>query len=276
MRSIRRPWAHTLSIGILALLLFGGCVTQQQVKAIVAESNAAMVSPPLNIPEGEQGASWREAVTRTDQLIASNPDQPVLVNQLRVRQAMLLTVNRRDSLAEACWKRIDGSALRTERDAALYEHHACLVWWYRRASIAAPLDRRERPKAEGFVRNLSGSIHGLETRSVRIYLGTIRVQMELKLLNSSRINTPERRQAVVEGLADALEGYVGLFSEAHTQWVQDHWETDLMPEAMTVTELRHASWLRRMIREFKVLADQRNLEAVVWRPAWIRELHAGA
>ena len=272
MRNIRRTRAHTLSIGILFLVFLSGCVTQQQVKAIVAESNAAMVSPSLNIPEGEQGASWKAAVSKIDQLIASNPDHPFLVNHLRVRQAMLLTVNQRDSLAEACWKRIDGSALRTERDAALFQNHACLVWWYKRASSAAPLDQQERPKAEGFIRDLSESIDGLEAPDVRIYLGTIRVQMELKLLNSARINTPERRQAVVQGLADALEGYVGLFSEPHTQWVQEHWETDLMPEGMTITDLRHAAWLRQMIREFKVFADERALEEVVWSPAWIREL----
>ncbi|MGM0669613.1 MAG: hypothetical protein ACQET1_07830 [Gemmatimonadota bacterium] len=271
MWKARRTWVHTLTIGILALLLLGGCVTQQQVKAMVAESNAAMVTPSPDIPGGEQEASWKEAVTRIDRLIASNPDQPVLVNHLRVRQAMLLTVNRHDSLAEACWRRIDGSALRTERDAALLEHHACLVWWYKRASDPSPLDSQERPRAEGFIRDLSESIDGLETRSVRIYLGTIRVQMELSLLNRARINTQERRRAEVQGLEDALEAYAALFSEAHTQWVREHWETDLLPEGMTVTDLRHASWLRRMIRKFKRLAERRTLE-VVWRPAWIGEL----
>jgi len=276
MRNIRRTWAHTLSIGILFLVFLSGCVTEQQVKAIVAESNAAMVSPFLNIPEGEQGASWREAVSKIDQLIASNPDQPVLVNHLRVRQAMLLTVNKQDSLAEACWKRIDGSALRAERDAALLQNHACLVWWYRRASNARPLDRQEREKAEGCIPGLSESIDGLETPDVRIYLGTIRVQMELKLLEGSRIDNPEKRQAVVRGLAEALESYVGLFSGAHTRWVRDHWASDIMPEGMTITDLRHAAWLRQMVREFKVFADQRNLKEMDWKPTWIADLRAGA
>jgi hypothetical protein len=264
-----------VAVGILAFFCLSGCVTQQQVKAIVAESNAAMVSPSLNIPEGEQGASWKEAVTKIDQLISSHPDQPVLVNHLRVRQAMLLTVNKQDSLAEACWKRIDGSALTTERDAALFANHACLVWWYKRASNAAPLDKQESLQAEGCIQGLSESLDGLETSSIRIFLGTIRVQMDLKLLNSARINTPERKQAVVQGLTNALEAYVVLFSEEDIQWVRDHWESDVMPEGMTLTDLRHASWLRQMIREFKGFADERGLDVVIWKPEWIGALQAG-
>lgn len=275
MRHLRRSWVLTAAVGVLALFCFTGCVTQQQVKAIVAESNAAMVSPALNLPGGEQGASWKEAVTTLDQLIASHPDQPVLVHHLRVRQAMLLTVNKQDSLAQVCWDQIDGSVLTTERDAALFANHACLVWWYKRASNAAPLDKQESLKTEGCIQDLSETIKGLQDLSIRIYLGTLRVQMELKLLNSARINTPERRQAVVRGLANALEAYVGLFSEAHTQWVREHWETDVVPEGMILTDLRHASWLRQMIREFKGFAKERGLDEGIWKPAWIGALRTG-
>jgi hypothetical protein len=270
MRYVTKTKVFTLSIGIIALFFFSGCVTQQQVKAIVAESNAAMVSTSLlTIPNGEQGETWKDVDNKIDQLIASNPDQPILVNHLRVRQAMLLTVNKQDSLAKVRWGQIDGSALTTERDKALLKNNECLAWWYKRASNADPLDQKERQKTEGYIKNLQESIDGLKSPDIRIYLGTIRAQMDLKLLTSSKIDTPERRKTVVKGLSDGLERYVNLFSEADAQWAKNNWETDIMPEGMTITDLRNASWLRQMIREFKNSAKERNLDEVVWKPEWI-------
>lgn len=275
MRYVRIPRAIMLSISIIALIFFNGCVTQQQVKEIVAESNAAMVSPSLNVPGGEQGASWKDAVNKIDQLIASNPDQPILVNHLRVRQAMLLTVNRQDSLASARWKQIDGSALTTERDVALFKNNECLVWWYKRAFNPDPLDKHERQKTEDNIKSLQTSIDGLQFPGTRIYFGTIRAQMDLNLLTGSPIDTQERKQVVVKDLSDALEKYVVLFPEADTQWVQNNWETDLMPDGMTIEDLRNASWLRQMIREFTNYAKARKLDGVDWKPEWIGKLKTG-
>jgi hypothetical protein len=275
MRSVRKPQLLLSAIGIIALLFFNGCVTQQQVKAIVAESNAAMLSPSVNIPEGAQGASWKDAVSKIDQLIASNPDQPVLVNHLKVRQAMLLTVNKENRLAEARWRQIDGSLLKTERDAALFNNNECLVWWYARASVPDPLDTPERQQTEACIEHLQDAIDALQSPDIRMYLGTIRAQMNLKHLTDSKIDTPERRQAAVKGLSDELERYVVLFPEADSQWVRTHWETDILPEGLTITDFRNASWLRQMIREFKHYAKERNLHEVVWKPGWIGELDTG-
>lgn len=65
--------------------------------------------------------------------------------------------------------------------------------------------------------------------------------MDLKLLTSSKIDTLEGKQAVFKGLSEGLEKYVVLFSEADIQWVQNNWETDLMPEGMTITVF--AQWV---------------------------------
>jgi hypothetical protein len=48
-----------------------------------------------------------------------------------------------------------------------------------------------------------------------------------------------------------------------------------MPKGMTITDLRNASWLRKMIREFKNFAERRGLDEVVWKPEWIGELQTG-
>ena len=68
---------------------------------------------------------------------------------------------------------------------------------------------------------------------------------------------------------------MNLFSETDTKWAQDNWETDTMPEGMTITDLRNASWLRQMIREFKNYAKERKLDEVVWKPEWIGKLQTG-
>ena len=118
MKSTERSLVTLLAA--TALMFAGGCATQRQVSIAVAESNAALVSPFLDRAQpGGSGDTWKEAVSKLDRLIAAHPAEKTLVNHLKVRQAMLLTVNRQDSLASMRWKDIDPGALKTERDRAL-------------------------------------------------------------------------------------------------------------------------------------------------------------
>ena len=150
------------------------------------------------------------------------------------------------------------------------------MWWYKRAPLADPLDQLESAETAGYIKDLQESIDGLKSPDIRIYLGTIRTQMVLKLANDSKITPQERREKVVQSLSNGLENYAVLFSDKDTQWVKDNWKTDnSMPPGMTIAELRNASWLRQMIREFKQFAESRGLREVVWKPEWIGELNTG-
>ena len=107
---------------ILAALLassYASCVTAAEVKSIVSDSNAAMVSPTLDQAGKAASDGWKAAVERIDKLIANHSDQPALVNTLRVRQAMLLTVHRHPAAKEV-WK-LAGSEGLNQRDQVLRE-----------------------------------------------------------------------------------------------------------------------------------------------------------
>ncbi len=80
------------------------------------------------------------AQARSARAALKNHTAETLVNHLRVRQAMLLTVNGQYNLAEQRWKDVDGSALTNARDKNLYRNSETIVWWYRRAKIQEPLD----------------------------------------------------------------------------------------------------------------------------------------
>lgn len=244
-----------------------GCATTSDVKEIIATTNAAMVSPVLEQPGSRASDVWQVPVAQIDQIILNYPEEGTLVNHLRLRQAMLLTVFQQGNLAEERWEQIDGSELETERDRSLYENRDALVWWYRRAPSLAPLDDEEKERATRYVTQLTASLSDIENEDIRAYLGTIRAQMDLKLANDADVSTDALEQQVSEEMVDDLEAYVQLFSPAVGAWVQNNPETDVS-EGISIADLRQRIWLREMIKEFRETSARLGLSPG-WQPQWI-------
>jgi len=237
------------------LLLNPGCVTQRQVEQIVAQSNAAMVVPVIDKAGEPPSVGWQETVAKLDQLVAAHSDQPVLVNHLQVRAAMVLTVNQQDSLAQRRWQEVDGQMLKTERDKALFDLHPVLLWWYHRAPIADPLSGQEINLAQAHRQRIDTQLESLQSPDIRIFLGTIRAQVALKSHNSQAVDTPQQRQAVAAALARDLKAYVDLFAQDDLQWVQANKTTPKTVEDLKLHALRDRIWLREMVIEFKNTAE---------------------
>lgn len=272
MRRIHRYLFYCLMAGTIAVGTVG-CATQKDVRRIVAETNAAMMSPYLDKAGENKRNDWKDPVEKIDRLIAANPDQKTLVNHLRVRQAMLLTVYQRGNLAKERWKLIDGNALTTERDKALYNNWPMLVWWYKRAPDPAALDEMEQRKAINGMNNLNSTIKNLKSMDVLIYLSTIQAQMALKLSNDADVSSEEMKKRVSANMVADLQRYVETFTEEDHTWVQENPKTAITADGMIIGDFRNRVWLREMIRQFLNTAENLGLsQPPEWKPEWIKEL----
>jgi len=262
------PMKHSFKFLVVLLLTawISGCVTTSDVREAVATTNAAMVSPALDPPGNQASGAWEDPVAQIDRIIQNNPGETTLVNHLRLRQAMLLTVFEQGNLAAERWKQINPSALKTERDRSLYENRDALVWWYRRAPSLEPLDNQEKERANEYVSQLTSSIAEITNEEVKGYLGTIRAQMDLRLANDADVSTDALEQQVSDEMANDLEAYVEVFSPEVGAWVRDNPAIDVS-EGVNISDLRQRILLRQMIKEFRETSERLGLSPG-WRPAW--------
>jgi|GEM_PF-3224617 len=271
MRNFRGFVFCLLAVSLVSAM--AGCTTKQEVARVVAETNAALVSPYLEEP-GKAGMTiaWKEPIERIDRLIAQYPDEKKLVNHLRLRQAMLLTVYEQGNLAEERWKAVDGNELTTERDKSL---HACwphLVWWYKRAGIADPLDFQEMEKAEEALGGLDEILAPLAPGSdTKKYLGTIRAQIALKKANDSDVSSSEKKARVQEFLVDSLRSYVSVFQDKDVEWIREN-RIQRSGELLSISDFRYRVWLGEMIKAYRETASALEMEPP-WEPQWIQNLN---
>jgi hypothetical protein len=118
-------------------LFLAGCVTDDQVKSIVRDSNYQMLlasSPGLETtlapdPEKVGSTADNDAAARTNAFLAAHPDDPAMVNALRLRQTLLYLAQRSFALADVTRKQITLDALHSTRDKALAGALDDLSWW---------------------------------------------------------------------------------------------------------------------------------------------------
>lgn len=259
-----------VTVATFGIFLQSGCVTQREVKLAIAESNAAMISPFLDIPKRSPSSpqeGWKEAIKKMDLLIDVNPDHPVLVNQLRLRQAMLLTVNKKDALAQQRWNTIDASSLKTQRDKALFETRNALVWSYKTLPSVGSISSQV---SDPYVSEFDDAIGKVKSSDVGIYLSTIRAQIQLKVV--SHLNEEDASEAAVATklLASSLKTFIQAFSDEDRKWVQTSSGADKELE-MSITDFRERIWLRDIIRAYVNEAEYRGYEPK-WDPEWVVDL----
>ena len=69
-----------------------GCATTNEVKDIVYQSNAAMLTGGPIDGMGGDNPNWKDEVDRIESFITAHPDADITNAALRVRQGMLLAV----------------------------------------------------------------------------------------------------------------------------------------------------------------------------------------
>jgi hypothetical protein len=252
--------------------------TNAAMVATVAEHSAALVDqPPLDLPRSQQGDEWREPVEKLERIIAMNPDQTVLVNHLRVRQAMLLTAYQQQNHATLLWDAMDCDVLTSERDRALCANGHGLVWAYTHALDSNPfLTEEDERDARDHLTAFDGTLPAVASHDIAVYLGSVRAITALRLHKAADPRNAEDVAALHDGLASDLGVFVDLFTGDEQAWVQEN-ATLTVSDSLAVSEIRNRVFLRGLVREYRFLADQfapvaRDFEVdggPPWRPPWV-------
>lgn len=258
-----RRWVGSSATLAAVLGVAAACATTRDVERIVAETNAAMVSPFVDIAGASQG-DWQQALAGIDDFIDAHPGNRALVAQLRLRQAMLLTANRKRNLADQYWDLVVPGDLQNERDKSLEAVGRQLSWWYWQAGERAEMQADAAAAADDAVTRLSETIPATEAGSdTRVFLSTIRAQIVVRQGRDSLLERPETALPV------ALNAYIESIG-ADSTWISDLDDLDVTA-ARQLKAFRYRIWLRELIGSYKRAATDLELDAndVDWKPDWV-------
>lgn len=250
------------------------CVTQREVRAVVAESNATMIDAP-SLPQLEDGLTegqkeaLKTAIARMDRLIEHNPNEKVLVNLIRVRQAMLLTVYREFGAAKEAWGKVDSKVgLPTGRDRALYELRDHFHWWFKKSVDSTFSIEVDRPQAGKAMKDFATQLESLPKQSdIAFYLETMRAMIVVKRANHTNISGGDRLN-VASMMVEALKRLAGRFDAEDHEWVKANIDKDQKAVDQPLSRLRARVWLRAAVRTYRQVADNKGLNPT-WDPEWI-------
>ena len=138
-RTTRRAASWLASLAI-AITLLAGCVTTDDVKSIVANSNASLLAAqmpdidPAGDPAAAKTLTDPTAVSREiDEFVAAHPDQAETNSALRIRQAMLFLAYEKYELARDAFAQATKPV--SDRDKALKKLSDSIIWWWQHARV---------------------------------------------------------------------------------------------------------------------------------------------
>ena len=209
-----RHAASWLVVTVLVAALFAGCATSNQVKSIVAESNAAMFAtqlPDIDLggePGGANKPSDPAVVSKKiDDFIAAHPDQKVATSALRVRQAMLLIVHGEYELARTAFA--DATELKTDRDKALKALSEPIIWWWEHSQATA-LDDAQLVKSQEHLGAFDLELSKVEASpDIHDLLAEMRARIGLKRVASLQLGDGTRKK---DAFVDVLNHYGAIFT----------------------------------------------------------------
>ncbi len=245
-----------LVINLLLLITLAiacnSCLTAAKIKTIVAESNMASINSILTV-DPANGNRWLESYNKLEEQISINKNQAVLVDQLRLRQAILLTVNKKKALATRKWSEISASNLPSSRDRTLYSHRNFLVWWYARAGNNSNLDN-DVEKFEPYLKSLRASIRDKNTDpTLKKYLGILKAQVTFKRNSKLITNTPELRSEAKTTIQNDYNDLLAAFSTSDIELLNKNKINGLNIEASNIAEVRYLFFLQDMATKYKGL-----------------------
>lgn len=232
LRFIARQASVWLLVPALAAGLCAGCATTQQVKSIVAESNAAMLAAQLpdvglaSDPAANVKLPDPAAVSKKiDDFIAAHPDQKVAASALRVRQAILLIVHGKYELARAAFA--EATDLKTDRDKALKAVSESIIWWWQHSAVdqwTSPV----RAEARQHLAKLDGEIAKVQqSPDIRDYLAETRARLGLQLAKKLQIAEGKR-----DVFMDTLNHYGAIFTPDDVTALRDG---NLSPQSLAIS-----------------------------------------
>jgi len=294
MKKINNPRIYfTITILFIFLITAGCLATKQDVREAVDESNKAIASTiafntvalipdsELTLQPNENNTTWQKSIEQMDLIIASNPDQGILINHLRVRQAMLLTIYRQDNFAREKWKLVEVDKLVTERDRKLQENSEVLVWWYKRSANPQNLSVNfEIPKALDFIQNMDASINSTQNHDMKIYLAAIRAQLALRVLRGTPTGNKTELIDKQNQLVKDLEQFVNAYDQQEIDWLRNNPNFE-SGDSIPVYELRNIFWLSSIINRYmnydKCIQERPyNIPKAVWSPEWLNNINVDA
>lgn len=255
-----RTTVRNTEFGVPSLLfwvvLLAGCVTQQQVQQIVADSDERLEGRLLvhdlgsALPDARPAAAtdapdW-QTIARIDAFIEAHPDQKATINALLIRKALLFLQAGKPNMATAAFAAYDASIPGNVRDRGLYDAHRVLVWWWRVAPIADASALPPIGSFESRLTELSDTLESLPTSGIRYYLTNIRAHMTLKY--SQQLDEP------VEALRDGLNAYCAEFPEdakRHIRVLFDESATAEMLAGIPEQNLRWYAQVGPLVHEYE-------------------------
>lgn len=258
-----------------------GCVTRQEVQAIVDESNRLIIDRfeadrlqsellAVETMAGESaspdaktkpGDAWQQASNRIDHFIANHPNQVTTNNALRVRQAMLLLDYGQYNLAKQAFDLLDASAnppLVTERDKAIYAQRQHITWWFAaRGRVLAA----EKVSAQAALDSLKIELQALPQRSeIGYYLAEMRAWIAYAW--AEEVIAPDTNTARLE---DGLDTLLDRHSEASRAWMKNNPDVlggnrdVIFGEKVPLRDLRFRIRTLNVIKAYRQTADDQSI-----------------
>jgi len=135
------------------------------------------------------------------------PGQKEITAPLRIRQAMLLLVNKQSNLAKATFDSVAATDLHTDRDQALKRNAEHLIWWFSH-SASDTWTTSDQLKATSALKALAQTQDSLASSpEIRDYLAEMRAWIGLAAARQTT-SASEARQRI----EDALDVYSRIFS----------------------------------------------------------------
>ncbi len=243
-----RPVATRVLVTFLAAAWFAGCASTNQVKSIVAESNAALLAAQFADVElaGEPSVAgnkpdWQTASRKIDEFIAAHPDQKVAASALRVRQAMLLIAHAQFALARSAFA--EATNLKTDRDKALKNLSEPIIWWWEHSQLvsfnAAQLSKG-REHLDAFDQELPKL---KDSPDIRDLLAEMRARIGLKRVASIQSADGVKKK---DAFVDVLNRYGATFTTDDVAAIKSG---NLTPQSPAISAVE-----RRRLRALAVIA----------------------
>lgn len=220
---------------LIASLMLGtmtGCATQQQVREIVKESNAALLKattvsneelvattmmwtvgtdlisyPHSGLGEANKQDVWMTESAKIEAFIQAYPNQKTTAAALRLRQAMLLLDYKQFNLASAAFNMVEPQNLKTARDKSIYSLRWHLVWWFR-VSDSKVLKSNEFVNADKAMEAIQDEVEKLEeSPGIRDYLAEMRAW--IALVSALTITNRSKAENYFE---DGINSYAEIFT----------------------------------------------------------------
>jgi hypothetical protein len=253
---------------ILAAVTIAGCVTQEEVRDIVTESNRVTVvnSVSANALPGSSEASdstWQDVVNRIETFIAEHPDDQRMIAALRIREAVVLLDAEQVKLARAVFDQIEEAQISGARDRAIYDSREALIWWYGWDAKTITVDDRE--SFQDALTSLAEVAEPLDKKSdIRRFLEETRVRMAVTF--AENLTDKDQIRAL---LPDPLNRYGNTFDTADQAAIKS-WcrNTPSDADPAMLSSLRWFSYAPTPFRDADGMLD--NICPDCFTPLWLQ------